>query len=47
MANFKGALRKAATRTVEALENAIADAFGASTLDECTNYFLAEGYVSP
>ena len=45
-AKFKSRLRKAAARTVQALENAIADAFRAFTPDECANYFLAAGYGS-
>jgi transposase len=45
-AKFKSSLRKAAARTVQALEEAIADAFQAFTPDECANYFLAAGYGS-
>jgi transposase len=45
-AKFKSSLRKAAARTVQALESAIADAFEAFTPDECANYFLAAGYGS-
>ena len=43
-AKFKSNLRKAAARTVEALEGAIADASRALTPSECTNYFIAAGY---
>ncbi|HZR85596.1 MAG TPA: IS630 family transposase, partial [Bradyrhizobium sp.] len=39
-------LRKAAARTVETLEIAIADASRAYTPSECTNYFNAAGYGS-
>jgi transposase len=45
-AKFKSLLRKAAARTVEALEAAIAEAFHAFTPEECSNYFLAAGYGS-
>ena len=45
-AKFKSNLRKAAARTVEALETAIADAFGAFTPNECANFFRAAGYRS-
>jgi transposase len=45
-AKFKSLLRKAAARTVEALEVAIAEAFHAFTPHECSNYFLAAGYGS-
>ena len=45
-AKLKSKLRKAAARTVETLETAIADAFGAFTPNECTNYFSAAGYGS-
>jgi transposase len=45
-AKFKSSLRKAAARTIEALEAAIADAFCAFTPNECANYFLAAGYGS-
>lgn len=45
-AKFKSRLRQAAARTVEALENAIADAFYAFTPQECANYFAAAGYGS-
>ena len=43
-AKFKSNLRKAAARTVETLESAIADASRAFTSDECANYFKAAGY---
>ncbi|HLZ05256.1 MAG TPA: IS630 family transposase, partial [Bradyrhizobium sp.] len=39
-------LRKAAARTVETLETAIADASRAYSPNECTNYFNAAGYGS-
>jgi transposase len=45
-AKFKSSLRKAAARTVKALEGAIADAFRSFTPNECANYFLAAGYGS-
>ncbi len=45
-AKFKSNLRKAAARTVETLEIAIADASRAYTPSECTNYFNAAGYGS-
>lgn len=45
-AKFKSNLRKAAARTVEALETAIADAAQAFTPHECVNYFNAAGYGS-
>jgi len=45
-AKFKSNLRKAAARTVQALESAIGDAFRAFTPEECTNYFNAAGYGS-
>jgi transposase len=45
-AKFKSSLRKAAARTVQALDGAIADTFHAFTPDECANYFLAAGYGS-
>lgn len=45
-AKFKSRLRKAAARTIETLEAAIADAFHAFTPDECSNYFKAAGYGS-
>ena len=43
-AKFKSNLRKAAARTVDALEAAIADAYPAFTPNECANCFLAAGY---
>ena len=45
-AKFKSRLRKAAARTVETLETAIADAFHTFTPQECANYFQAAGYAS-
>lgn len=45
-AKFKSNLRKAAARTVEALETAIADALRTFAPDECANYFNAAGYRS-
>ena len=45
-AKFKSSLRKLAARTVDTLENAIADAFRSFTSNECANYFLAAGYGS-
>jgi transposase len=45
-AKFKSHLRKAAARTVETLETAIADASQAFTPNECANYFSAAGYGS-
>jgi transposase len=45
-AKFKSNLRKAAARTVDTLEGAIADAFAAFTPNECANYFCAAGYGS-
>ncbi len=43
-AKFKSSLRKAAARTVETLDHAIADALLAFPSNECANYFLAAGY---
>jgi transposase len=43
-AKFKSNLRRAAARTVEALEAAITDAFHEFTPNECANYFNAAGY---
>lgn len=43
-AKIKALLRKAAARTVEALETAIADALDAFPPDECVNYFTNSGY---
>jgi transposase len=45
-AKFKSLLRKAAARTVETLDLAIADAFNAFTPQECDNYFAKAGYAS-
>jgi transposase len=45
-AKFKSRLRKAAARTIQTLETAIADAFHTFTPEECTNYFEAAGYGS-
>ncbi len=45
-AKFKSLLRKAAARTVDTLDAAIADAFRAFTPQECANYFVAAGYGS-
>jgi transposase len=45
-AKFKSSPRKAAARTVEALEDAIADALQAFPPNECANYFRAAGYGS-
>lgn len=43
-AKLKALLRKAAARTVNALENAIAEAIDTYTPTECANYFTAAGY---
>jgi hypothetical protein len=43
-AKIKALLRKAAARTVEALDAAIAAALDAFTPDECANYFTNSGY---
>lgn len=43
-AKLKSILRKAAARTVDALEEAIATALDAFTPDECANYFTNSGY---
>lgn len=43
-AKIKAILRKAAARTVEALETAITAALEAFTPDECANYFENSGY---
>lgn len=43
-AKIKTLLRKAAARTVEALETAIAAALDAFSHEECTNYFENSGY---
>jgi transposase len=45
-AKFKSLLREAAARTLDALDNAISDAFHAFTPQECANYFTAAGYGS-
>src|SRR5262245_34406873 len=45
-AKFKSNLRKAAARTLETLETAIAEASRAYTPSECDNYFIAAGYGS-
>jgi transposase len=44
IAKIKALLRKAAARTVEALDAAIATALDAFTPDECANYFTNSGY---
>jgi hypothetical protein len=41
---LKALLRKAAARTVAALEHAIAEAIDTFTPTECANYFTAAGY---
>jgi transposase len=43
-AKLKALLRKAAARTLHALETAIADALDAFAPAECVNYFTASGY---
>jgi transposase len=43
-AKLKALLRKAAARTLDALEEAIAEALDAFTPAECTNYFTNSGY---
>ena len=43
-AKLKALLRKAAARTVTALERAIAEAIDTFTPTECANYFTAAGY---
>jgi transposase len=43
-AKLKALLRKAAARTVTALEHAIAEAIDTFTPTECANYFTAAGY---
>jgi transposase len=43
-AKLKALLRKAAARTLDALETAIAAALDAFVPDECANYFTASGY---
>ena len=44
-AKLKAILRAAAARTVDALWNAVADALGQFTPQECANYFAAAGYA--
>ena len=41
---LKALLRKAAARSAQDLEQAIADAFDQFTPNECSNYFVAAGY---
>ena len=43
-AKLKALLRKAAARTLDTLEAAIAEALDAFAPDECANYFTASGY---
>lgn len=43
-AKFKALLRKAAARTVDNLDLAIAKAYRSFSPDECANFFLAAGY---
>ena len=43
-AKLKAALRKAAARSIEALDDAIAHALAAFTDQECLNFFAAAGY---
>jgi transposase len=43
-AKLKAILRKAATRTISSLWDAIADALHQFTTDECANFFKAAGY---
>jgi transposase len=43
-AKLKAALRKAAARSIEALDHAIAYALAAFTAQECLNFFAAAGY---
>lgn len=45
-AKFKSQLRKAAARSVDTLEAAIADAFHSFTPQECAKFFIAAGYGS-
>ena len=45
-AKFKSLLRKAAARTVDTLDVAIADALNAFTPLECSNFFAEAGYAS-
>ena len=44
-AKLKALLRKAATRTVDALWNEIGRLLDRFTPDECTRYFASSGYV--
>jgi len=44
ISKLKALLRKAATRTVEALWRAIADALDVFNPSECANFFKACGY---
>jgi transposase len=46
-AKFKALIRKAATRSREALWNAIGQFLGRFTPQECANYFRNAGYVLP
>lgn len=43
-AKLKAPLRKAAARSIEALDNAIALALAAFTAQECLNFLAAAGY---
>lgn len=43
-AKLKALLRKAAARTIDALEAAIASALDAFSAEECANYFTNSGY---
>ena len=43
-AKLKAALRKAAARSIEALDDAIAHALATFTAQECLNFFAAAGY---
>lgn len=45
-AKLKAHLRKAAARTFEALETAVADALGRFCPDQCSNFFVHAGYGS-
>jgi transposase len=44
LAKLKAALRKAAARSIEALDNAIAVALATFPAQECLNFFAAVGY---
>jgi transposase len=46
-AKLKALLRKAAARSVDALIDAVAAALAAFSQRECSNYFLAAGYLPP